>query len=82
MNNGRLYAIALGWPVDGASVIHTLGATDKVTAVRLLGATGKVTWPQQADGLHMKAADKPPGAAVYVYVIELAGLGQVKQGKG
>ena len=82
MNNGRLYAIALGWPADGASVIHAIGMADKVTAVRLVGARAKVTWSQQADGLHIMAAAKPAGAGAYVYAIDLAVLGEVKQGKG
>ena len=51
-----LYAIALGWPVDGRLKVRSLARpegsdTNVLTSVTLLGYTGELNWKQTEDGL-------------------------------
>ncbi|QRN55867.1 alpha-L-fucosidase [Dyella caseinilytica] len=70
--NGVLYAIELGWPAGGKTVIHSIKPGDHVRAVSLLANGKRVDWQQQADGLHLSLPAKPVGDYAYVYQIELA----------
>ncbi|MBB6251158.1 alpha-L-fucosidase [Nitrospirillum iridis] len=67
-----LYAIELGWPADGATVIHAVKADDHVTSVTLLGASGPtpLSFRQEDDGLHLVLPKQPSGDFAYVYRIE------------
>jgi len=69
--DGRLYAIELGWPVDGKAVIHAVGADMKVRRVRLLATGAEIPFQQQADGLHLHLPTSPKGLHAYAYRIEL-----------
>ncbi|HWY31740.1 MAG TPA: alpha-L-fucosidase [Candidatus Acidoferrum sp.] len=51
-----LYAIALGWPIDGTFVIRSLGKNDdsdenQIKRVELLGYKGKLKFTQTGEGL-------------------------------
>ena len=70
--NGVLYAIELGWPTGGKTVIHSIKPGDHVRSVRLLANGKPVDWQQQADGLHLSLPAAPVGDYAYVYRIELA----------
>jgi alpha-L-fucosidase len=71
-HNGLLYAIELGWPTNGESVIHSLPATGvQVQEVRLLGYDGKLHWRQQPDGLHITLPGAPVGEYAYTFRIQL-----------
>ena len=61
-----LYAIVLGWPRDGKSVIRSLAApAGEVATVSLLGHRGKLDWRQTARGLVVELpAEKPCDHAV------------------
>jgi alpha-L-fucosidase len=70
-----LYAIELGWPSDGETVIHTLHPTTggrAIASVSLLGASRAISFEQKADGLHLKVPSEAPGKFAYVYKIEFA----------
>ena len=52
-----LYAIELGWPANGETVIESLGtAVDRqpIESVVLLGSDAKLQFRQQSDGLHIQ----------------------------
>ncbi|MEP6898272.1 MAG: alpha-L-fucosidase [Rhodanobacter sp.] len=68
---GVLYAIELGWPKDGAVVIHAVKPADRVRAVTLLANARPVSWKQQQDGLHLHLPAQPVGEYAYVFRIEL-----------
>lgn len=55
--DGRLYALGLAHPADGAVRIGVLYAGNPyappIKAVHLLGSTAPVTWRQEKDGLHV-----------------------------
>jgi alpha-L-fucosidase len=60
-----LYAIALGWPVNGQVVVKSLarGAATpaaQVKGVSLLGHRGKLSWTQNEQGLVVKLPDNKP----------------------
>jgi alpha-L-fucosidase len=63
---GKLYAIALGWPGEQGSLIKSLGLSSaqlngrKVTDVSLLGYPDKLEWVQTADGLKVKMPAQQP----------------------
>jgi len=70
-----LYAIELGWPENGTSIIHSLtesalGNGQKIQGVSLLGASDKVTWQQQPDGLRVQLPTKQ--SHKYAYVLRIA----------
>jgi alpha-L-fucosidase len=65
-----LYAIELGWPTNGESVIHSLAAgTVTVKEVALLGYAGPLPWQQHADGLHITLPAVPAGQYAYTFRI-------------
>ncbi|MBB6147196.1 alpha-L-fucosidase [Silvibacterium bohemicum] len=72
--DGALYAIALGWPLDGQLIVHSLtpASNFQVGGVTLLGSDGKVSWKQEADGLHLQLPAKPAGEYAYSFRIAAA----------
>ena len=68
---GQLYAIELGWPATGHTLIHSIGPTLKVTAVTLLATGKRVPFQQQPDGLHLDLPAQPAGVHAYAYRIGL-----------
>jgi len=70
-----LYAIELGWPSGGATVIHSLHTAVGEKAIRgvsLLGSSEAIRFEQKDDGLHLKLPSQAPGKFAYVYRIEFA----------
>lgn len=71
-----LYAIELGWPKSGETVMHSLSAnsagTESVKSVELLGADVQLTFAQQEDGLHLQVPATAPGKYAYVFRIHFA----------
>jgi len=69
----NLYAIELGWPVDGKLTIHGLSSSSlkgqKIQSVDLLGSDAKIAWRQGEDGLRVQLPTQPPGN--YAYVLRL-----------
>lgn len=60
-----LYAIALGWPADGKTLIKSLaeGSANyprQIRRVELVGAKSEVKWKRGADGLEIQLPDIPP----------------------
>ncbi|MET0290712.1 MAG: alpha-L-fucosidase, partial [Pseudoxanthomonas sp.] len=73
VRDGALYAIALGWPDDGASVIRSLKRADGVREVVLLATGRKVPFEQRDDGLHLRLpAKRPAGEQAYAFRITLS----------
>jgi len=71
----ELYAIELGWPTGGTTVIrslHTALGVRSISAVSLLGSSEAITFEQKNDGLHLKLPSQVPGKFAYVYRIEFA----------
>ena len=71
-----LYATELAWPVDGVTVIRSLGTDGaggsvKVASVELLGAEAPVTFEQKADGLYVHLPAKAPTAYASSFRIKL-----------
>ncbi len=68
-----LFAIELGWPSNGESVIHSLGKNSAegrvIEDIVLLGSDAKLDWQQAADGLHVKLGSTPRGKFAYVFRI-------------
>ena len=80
---GKLYAIEMGWPTSGETVIHALGTKSagpelKVTSVALLGSDAQLKFEQQEDGLHvhLPAQAPAPGKFAYAFRIEGSGMSQ------
>jgi alpha-L-fucosidase len=74
-HNGKLYAIALGWPSNGELRLRTLYQGNpylqsQVCSVNLLGVHEPLTWTQQQDGLHIKLPVTPPAEPVFTFRIE------------
>jgi alpha-L-fucosidase len=71
-HNGVLYAIELGWPKGGESVIRSLAASSaQVQEVSLLGYEGKLQWHQDAEGLHIDLPDGAVGEYAFAFRIRL-----------
>ncbi|HTW57323.1 MAG TPA: alpha-L-fucosidase [Terriglobales bacterium] len=70
-----LYAIELGWPVDGRVTIRSLGSStlhdQNIMDVSLLGSDARVEWHQDADGLHLQLPGQPAGRYAYALRIPL-----------
>ncbi|MGZ4732708.1 MAG: alpha-L-fucosidase [Terriglobales bacterium] len=65
-----LYAIELGWPAGGETVIHSLGTavgSQKIESVVLLGSDPRIQSRQEADGLHLQLPAQAPGKYAYVF---------------
>jgi alpha-L-fucosidase len=74
-----LFAIEMGWPSSGEAVIHSLGTTglpQHIQSISLLGSDAKLSYQQEADGLHIKAPEKPSEQPAYVFRIALDGPAQ------
>jgi alpha-L-fucosidase len=71
-NGNVLYAIGLGWPIDGEAIIHSLASTvgtEPAQSVILLGSDAKLQFEQRADGLHVRLpAQSPPK---YAYALRV-----------
>jgi alpha-L-fucosidase len=68
-----LYAIGLGWPINGEAVIRSLAqtvASEHVQSVTLLGSDAKLQFDQRADGLHVQLPDQGP--AKYAYALRMS----------
>jgi alpha-L-fucosidase len=66
-----LYAIVLGWPESGETVIESLGAgsvlyPDAIQLVELLGSEEVIQWSRDADGLKVKLPSQKPADAAFV----------------
>jgi alpha-L-fucosidase len=73
-NKGILYAIELGWPTSGESVIHSIPEGKiAVEDVSLLGYAGKLNWQQRSDGLHIVLPSSPVGKYAYSFRIRWKG---------
>jgi alpha-L-fucosidase len=72
-DGNTLYATALGWPSDGALLIHTLYRGNPylptpVCRVQLLGSPGDIAFVPQPDGLRLTLpASAPSNQAAYVF---------------
>jgi alpha-L-fucosidase len=70
-----LYAVALGWPLSGSLVVHTLFRsnpylTGPVCSVELIGSDANIDFTQRADGLHLVLPAKAPREGIaYVFRI-------------
>jgi len=66
-----LYAVLLGWPDSGETVIESLGTglalyPDAIERVELLGSEEKAQWSHDADGLKVKLPSQKPADAAFV----------------
>ena len=77
-SGGILYAIALGWPTDGALTLHTLYAANPylasaVCSVKLLGTNQTISFQQGLDGLHLSLPTAMPASlpsdTAYVFAL-------------
>ncbi len=67
-----LYAIELGWPSGGESIVHALGTTvgaQRVSSVSLLGSDVKLRFDQLTDGLHIQLPVQEPGRYAYAFKV-------------
>jgi alpha-L-fucosidase len=69
-----LYAIALGWPMDGQLLIKSLASASphyegRIGKVELLGANSEVKWTRDADGLRIRVPHEPPCHYAYAFKI-------------
>jgi len=63
--NGVLYAIALGWPSDGRTIIKSLAKEStnypaQIGRIELLGSKSEVKWTRSTEGLEIRLPDNPP----------------------
>lgn len=65
-----LYAILLGWPAEGKTMIRSLAGKGNVSGVRLLGYDTSLTFRQHADGLEVQLPGSAPGKEAFVLKIE------------
>jgi alpha-L-fucosidase len=68
--DGVVYAIALKWPGDAASIAALGDQAGKVASVELIGGD-KVAFTQTSDGLHLELPKKPDEIA-YAFRIRMA----------
>ena len=74
-----LYAIELGWPASGETVIQNLRTTvgeGKIESVTLLGFDGRLKFKQQADGLHIQLPAQAPGKYAYAFRVGFGAAAQ------
>ncbi len=69
VHGDTLYAIELGWPTNGQTVIHSINASDNVYSVTLLADNRPIPFEQHNDGLHLHLPNKPVGEHAYVFRI-------------
>jgi len=74
-----IYAIELGWPSNGQTIIRSLGTgakgLQKVTAIALLGSTQNLKFQQQSDGLHIQLPEQAPGKYAFAFHIDMENAG-------
>lgn len=73
-HNGRLYAIALGWPAGGDLRIRSLARglpylKRPVCGVKLLSSDALLSWRQDADGLHIQLPVQRPNEPAWTFRI-------------
>ena len=72
-----LYAIELGWPAGGATVIHSLASevsgSQKIKSVVLLDTAAHLKFDQQPDGLHVQLPSQSPGKYAYALRVGFEG---------
>ncbi len=77
VKDATLFAIELGWPSKGESVIHALGTkgeySAKIESVTLLGSAAKLHFQQEEDGLHIELPANPPCKYAYSFRIVFTG---------
>jgi alpha-L-fucosidase len=73
--DGVLYAIELGWPVNGTASVHALGSSalknKTIHGVSLLGSDAVIKWHQEPDVLSVQLPQQPPCKYAYVLKISL-----------
>ena len=70
--DGKLYAIALGWPDTGVLPVRSLASTKyngEIRRIELIGHDSALTWEQTTDALEIQLPDKPPCEHAYVFRI-------------
>lgn len=65
-----LYAILLGWPADGKTLVKSLAGKGKVTSVKLLGHDQPLVFSQNQQGLEVQLPEKAPGKEAFALKIE------------
>jgi alpha-L-fucosidase len=85
--DGKLYAMAMGWPANGEVLIRTLYRGTPYLAgpaagVEMLGSDESVKWSQEADGLHIHVPAKRPGVDEGVYVFRILQGADKAKGNG
>jgi alpha-L-fucosidase len=71
-----LYAIALGWPTEGAWTIQSLAKGNttllpgEIQSVELLGSADKLLWKRTPEGLVISAPQKKPCDYAYTFRID------------
>ncbi len=74
-----LYVVALGWPVDGKLVVHSLAsAAGKINKLSLLGHAGPLDWRQTVAGLIVTLPPRKPGENIFAVKIIGENLQPVK----
>ncbi len=73
-HNGALYAVALGWPVDGELRIRSLARglpylKGPVCGVKMLGSDTPLSWRQEADGLYVQLPPQRPNEPAWTFRI-------------
>jgi alpha-L-fucosidase len=75
-----LFAIELGWPDSGQTVIHALspiGLSGRhIRTVAMLGSDTSLVYQESTDGLHIKLPPRPAGENTYAFRIGLDGPAQ------
>ena len=67
-----LFALALGWPIDGKVTVKSLAtAAGEIKAVSLLGHDGKLDWTQTSEGLVVTLPAQKP--CDHVFALKIAG---------
>jgi alpha-L-fucosidase len=74
---GVLYAIEMGWPANGRTIIHSLqpgslASGKRIHSIRLLGREGELSFQQLADGLEVNLPLQPTGKYAYILRIDLS----------
>ena len=68
--DGRLYAIAFGWPEDGTFHIRSLRQgvpyLERIKDVSMIGCKAALTYTRDGEALHVKAPAEPPCGCAYV----------------
>jgi alpha-L-fucosidase len=75
-----LFAIELGWPDSGQTVIHAVSPSGlsgrRIRTVAMLGSDTSLVYQESTDGLHIKLPPRPAGENTYAFRIGLDGPAQ------